>query len=243
MITAKNVSFSISGHKILKNLVYKFQNPGFYGLLGHSGCGKTTFLKLLSRFINPSSGEIVYDRDAYAGYVPQDDIIYSSLSVFDNLLYIYMMTNPAIDERTAGKEVDKLITTMGLIKQRKVKVSKLSGGQRKRVNIGRALLGDPEVLFLDEPTSGLDPKSEKSIMGHLKKLSEKKLIVLTTHIMESIDFFDAVIILGEGSIVFHGPAGEARRFFGVEEFAKIYDILAEKKASEIIDRFRRFTKK
>lgn len=240
MISVKKVDFSIYGNYILKNLVFKFQTPGFYGLLGHSGCGKTTFLKLLSRFNHPTAGEIVYERDVYAGYVPQDDIIYSSLSVFDNLYYIFLMTNPGVDENVAVQEVDLLIATMGLSDHRKKKVSKLSGGQRKRVNIGRALLGDPEVLFLDEPTSGLDPKSEKAIMGYLKKLAQTKLIVLTTHIMESIDLFDSVIILSEGNIVFHGHASQARTFFKVEEFSKVYDILAAKKASEIMDAFRRF---
>ena len=119
MISVKNASFNVFGNKILNNLNYKFKFPGFYALLGSSGCGKTTFLKLLSGFNKPSSGEILYTREVYAGYVPQDDIIYSTLNVFDNLFYIYLMTNPDSDEKIAEKEVNKLISAMGLSDHKK----------------------------------------------------------------------------------------------------------------------------
>jgi ABC-type multidrug transport system ATPase subunit len=117
-------------------------------------------------------------------------------------------------------------------------VSKLSGGQRKRLSLGVELLGDPDVLFADEPTSGLDPALERSLTELFRKMADNgRTVVVTTHIMSSLSLFDRLAVLVAGRLVYFGPPDTIKSFFQVEDLADIYGLLTEGSAKEWRKRF------
>jgi len=139
-----------------------------------------------------------------------------------------------------------VLRSLELDSQAKTKIKKLSGGQRKRVNLGIELLTSPPLLFLDEPTSGLDPALEERMMKLFHKLSrEGRTVIVSTHIMESLHVLDLVAILHKGWLVFYGPPDLALNSFKVQEFADIYNKLMKFAPEELaapIPNNRPFTK-
>ena len=212
--------------------------PGqFIGILGPSGAGKTTLLDALSGLRPAESGKVQFDQtDLYKnlgqlrtlfGYVPQDDIVHSDLTVTEALTFAARLRLAAGTPRSEiVKLVDHTITSLGLADRVNLKISRLSGGQRKRVSVGVELLSRPPLLFLDEPTSGLDPLAEFKLMELLRRLADTGCTVIcTTHVMENVYLMDQIAIVSGGRVVFQGPPDEARSKFGVTRLSLLYDAL------------------
>jgi ABC transport system ATP-binding/permease protein len=212
--------------------------PGqFIGILGPSGAGKTTLLNALSGLRPAESGKILFDQtDLYKylgqlrslfGYVPQDDIVHSDLTVTEALTFAARLRLPAGTPRLEiVKLVDHTITSLGLSDRVNLKIGRLSGGQRKRVSVGVELLSRPPLLFLDEPTSGLDPLAEFKLMELLRRLADTGCtVVCTTHVMENVYLMDQIAIISDGRVVFQGAPDEARSKFGVTRLSALYDAL------------------
>ncbi len=212
--------------------------PGqFIGILGPSGAGKTTLLDALSGLRPAESGKVQFDQtDLYKnlgqlrtlfGYVPQDDIVHSDLTVTEALTFAARLRLAAGTPRSEiVKLVDHTITSLGLADRVNLKISRLSGGQRKRVSVGVELLSRPPLLFLDEPTSGLDPLAEFKLMELLRRLADTGCTVIcTTHVMENVYLMDQIAIVSDGRVVFQGPPDEARSRFGVTRLSSLYDAL------------------
>jgi ABC transport system ATP-binding/permease protein len=212
--------------------------PGqFIGILGPSGAGKTTLLDALSGLRPAESGKVQFDQtDLYKnlgqlrtlfGYVPQDDIVHSDLTVTEALTFAARLRLAAGTPRPEiVKLVDHTITSLGLADRVNLKISRLSGGQRKRVSVGVELLSRPPLLFLDEPTSGLDPLAEFKLMELLRRLADTGCTVIcTTHVMENVYLMDQIAIVSGGRVVFQGPPDEARSKFGVTRLSLLYDAL------------------
>ncbi len=211
--------------KILDDITLSIQPGEFVGILGPSGAGKSTLLKTLNGYIQPTVGRVLLNDtslyDAYdmfrnsIGYVPQDDILHRELSVEKSLEYVAKLRLPKdLSASQRMNIIDSTIEALGLSHVRQQPIERLSGGQRKRVSIGSELLTKPSVLFLDEPTSGLDPSVEEKIMRHFQKMAHNGTTVLiTTHILYSLDLLDRIIILSQGKLVFFGTPGEALEFF------------------------------
>ena len=116
-----------------------------------------------------------------------------------------------------------MIGLLGLAERRKTRVSKLSGGQRKRVNVGVELLSEPKILFADEPASGLDPALERSLTETFRKMADDgAAVVVTTHIMTSLELYDRLAVIVKGHLAFFGPPDDAKPYFEVDDFTKIY---------------------
>ncbi|GAC1354520.1 MAG: hypothetical protein NVSMB38_33130 [Ktedonobacteraceae bacterium] len=210
----------------------------FVALVGGSGAGKSTLMDALNGLRPAQEGKIFYNGQDYyrhlaafstqLGYVPQDDIVHRDLTVERALYYAAKMrlpedfTNEQIEQR-----INEVLDDVDMKERRHLLISKLSGGQRKRVSIALELLSKPSIFFLDEPTSGLDPGLDRKMMFLLRKLADKgHTIILVTHATNNINTCDYVCFLGQGGrLVYFGPPSETRTYFGKTDFAEIYTIL------------------
>lgn len=233
-VEARKVSVSAGFKTILSSISFRARPGQLTAILGPSGAGKSTLFRALNGSQPPNSGQVLYGgEELYAaydtyrtriGYVPQDDILHDALTAREVLFYAGRLRMP---EQTAEEEVERrvaeVLEQVELTDRAGVRVRRLSGGQRKRVNLGVELMTGPPVLFLDEPTSGLDPALEEKMMVLFRRLArDNRTVFLTTHVTESLDQVDRVLLLCSGKLVFAGAPAEAQRFFGVTAFVDIY---------------------
>ena len=210
----------------------------FVALVGGSGAGKSTLMDALNGLRPAQKGTVLYNgKDYYhhlaafstqLGYVPQDDIIHRDLTVEHALYYAAKLRLPSDMTRQQIKErIDEVLEDVDLKGRRHLLVSKLSGGQRKRVSIALELLANPSIFFLDEPTSGLDPGLDRKMMTLLRNLADKgHTIVLVTHATNNINSCDYICFLAAGGhLAFFGPPNDAKTYFGKTDFAEIYSAL------------------
>ncbi len=212
--------------------------PGqFVALVGGSGAGKSTLMRTLLGLDPTDKGMVYLNGNALRsnfgiyrsqiGYVPQDDIVHRELTVAEVLIYAAKLRLPA--DTDIDEVVSKTLEQIEMSERRDVLVSKLSGGQRKRVSIGVELLADPKLFFLDEPTSGLDPGLDKKMMQLLRKLADQgRTVILVTHATANITLCDRIVFVGRGGrLCYFGPPIRALEFFGVTsgDFADIYNEL------------------
>ncbi len=230
------------GRLILNDVSLSIAPREFVAIVGGSGSGKTTLLNALSGF-EPAEGRVLLNGDDYytnfdlyrslIGYVPQDDIIHRELPVGQALRYAALLRLPGdTSEDEINARIERVLAEVDMDAQSEQIVGRLSGGQRKRVSIGMELLAEPGVFFLDEATSGLDPGLEKKLMFTLRRLADGgRTVALVTHATANIKQCDHVAFIGEGRLVFFGPPSVALEFFGVNEFADIYEAIEDDAAS------------
>lgn len=232
-LIAKDVSFKFKNGNIgLRNINIAESSGKLVGLMGASGSGKSTLLNVLNGNEKPSSGSVTINGidihenksqiKGVIGYVPQDDLLMEDLTVFENLYYAAKLCFKELDNKAHYGLVDKTLDALGLSETKDLKVGTplektISGGQRKRLNIGLELLREPSVLFIDEPTSGLSSRDSENIMDLLRDLSLKgKMIYVVIH-QPSIDIFkmfDKLVILDVGGYqIYYGNPIDGIRYF------------------------------
>ena len=228
MINCKNVQKSFSGKKVLSGINFDIEDGEIFGLLGPSGAGKTTLIKILTGQLGFDAGTVIVMNKPVASLTGSDKKnigimmdrfgVYERLSCFDNLMIfadIYGIPHFKINE---------VLTGVGLENDAKTPASKLSKGMRARLSLARVFMHSPELIFLDEPTSGLDPQTMKQI--HKLILEKKKdgcTIFLTTHNMEeAYKLCDNVALLNEGVIVENGNPEEVCRRYNHQKKIKIH---------------------
>jgi ABC transport system ATP-binding/permease protein len=221
-----------SGRAGLQNINIAEQGGKLVGLMGASGSGKSTLLSVLNGSEKPSSGKVsingvdIHEHplnvEGVIGYIPQDDLLIEDLTVFQNLFYAAKLCFGNKTEEEITKLVIHVLVSLGLTEIRDLKVGSplqktISGGQRKRLNIGLELLREPSVLFVDEPTSGLSSRDSENIMDLLKELSLRgKMVFVVIHQPSSDIFkmFDTLIILDSGGFqIYYGNPVEAVNYF------------------------------
>ncbi len=238
-IWGREIDYRVGSVRILDKAEMAGESREFIGILGPSGAGKTSLLKVLSGVASPQSGAVLIDgfniRAHYEevremlGYVPQDDIVHARLTVRQALDFAARLRLPADCPRyEIGKLVEHTAKELQLEDRLETRVGNLSGGQRKRVNVGVELLARPRLLFLDEPTSGLDPATEFKLMTLLRELTRSGCtIVCTTHLMENVFLADKICVVHEGATIFQGSPRKAREHFGVDRLISLYDRIEE----------------
>lgn len=249
-LRARKLRVSFGSKTIVHNVDFHADPGQLIGILGPSGCGKSTLLRALSGFRPANEGRVSFDgQDLYEnfeelkhqiGFVPQDDVVPLALKVERALGYAaeLRLRHLSVEERKG--RVDGVIRLLGLSERRRLRVSKLSGGQRKRVSVAMELISRPRLLFADEPTSGLDPALERALMENFKKLTDDgRVVIVTTHIMSSLDLLDVVCVLSDGRRCFFGPPKRLKEFFEVEDFVEIYSKLQARPAREWEEAFKR----
>ncbi len=230
---AKNITYKFNEKKIgIHDLSFKEESGKMVGLIGSSGAGKTTLLNVLNGTSRPNEGDVSINGynmftdkkqlEGVVGYVSQDDLLMESLTVFENLYFNAKLCFDGYSNFHLIRTVLNLLKDLGLYEARNMKVGspldkKISGGQRKRLNIALELIREPSVLFLDEPTSGLSSRDSAKIMDMLKNLALKgKLIFVVIHQPSSDIFkmFDRLLILDTGGyLIFNGNPLEAVSYF------------------------------
>lgn len=223
---------------LLNDISLSIPARSFVALVGGSGAGKTTLLDALSGLRSAQEGSVFYNGQDYyrhlaafstqLGYVPQEDIIHRELTVERALYYAAKLRLPRdFTEAQIKQRIDEVLDDVEIKHRRSLLISRLSGGQRKRVSIALELLAKPSVFFLDEPTSGLDPGLDRKMMLLLRKLADKgHTVILVTHATHNINVCDYVCFLAAGgNLAYFGPPEEAKVYFKQPDFAEIYSML------------------
>ena len=203
ILQAKNISKRYGNHLAVNNIHLQFEKGTFNAILGPNGAGKSTTISMLIGLKQPTKGEIIYEPGAKIGMVFQTSVLDEMLTVRENLAIRARQYKGLKPNR-----VSDLIGRLGLSAFQKQRYGTLSGGQKRRVDIARALLHGPDLLFLDEPTTGLDIQTRKSIWDLLYQLQREEgmTVVLTTHYLDEADEADQIYIVDHGKVIAQGSA-------------------------------------
>jgi ABC-2 type transport system ATP-binding protein len=223
-LEAEGLGFSYGERKALVDVSFAIARGEVFGFLGPNGGGKTTLFKLLSTLVPIQSGRArVLGRDLAGdtvairrkmGVVFQHPSVDGKLTVLENLQHhgrLYGISGRRLKERSAA-----MLDSLGLTARAGDLVETLSGGMRRRVELAKAMLHQPELLLLDEPSTGLDPMARREFFGHLEQLSRRDnvTIVLTTHHMEEAERCDRIAMLHQGQLVACAAPGELKSRVG-----------------------------
>jgi lipooligosaccharide transport system ATP-binding protein len=217
-LTVSGLRKSYGENEVVAGVSFTLRGGECFGLLGPNGAGKTTTLRLALGLSDPDAGEIrlcglavpPHGRAArlHVGVVPQTDSLDPDFSVAENLIVFARYFG--IREAAIRSRIPKLLEFAGLEGRAKSKIQSLSGGMKRRLNLARALVNDPELLVLDEPTTGLDPQARHLIWDRLKKLLQQgKTVLLTTHFMDEAErLCDRLAIMDAGRFIAEGSPRE-----------------------------------
>ena len=236
-LVAEELTFALPGGRtLLQGVSFRVQPSKLIAVIGPSGAGKSTLLRALTGSQPATSGRVLYNgSDLYENYaslqqrigvVPQDDVVHRQLTVDQALGYAAELRLPA-DYTAAGRraEVERVLGELGLKEHAGTQISRLSGGQRKRVSVALELLTQPNLLLLDEPTSGLDPNLDRSIMTLLRNQADGgRTVVVITHSVANLGLCDEVLILAPGGrVAYFGPPSGITDYFGGSDYADVFE--------------------
>lgn len=223
-IEVKNLKKSFGEFQAVQGVEFAARQGEILSLLGPNGAGKSTTISMLSGLLAPSEGEAAImghsirtqpqAAKASLGVVPQDIALYPDISARENLVFWGKMYG--LRGATLKTRVDEVLETIGLADRQKDAVGKFSGGMKRRVNIGAALLHKPQVVIMDEPTVGIDPQSRRHILDNVKELNRQGMTVLyTTHYMEeAAELSHHIAIMDQGKVIAYGTHDELIKLVG-----------------------------
>jgi ABC-2 type transport system ATP-binding protein len=231
----------------VQGVSFDVQAGEIFSLLGPNGAGKSTIISMLACLLEPTKGDalvmghsILHDPmavKAAIGVIPQEIALYEDLSARENLNFwgkMYGLRGAALRQR-----VDEVLEVIGLTERQKGRVSKFSGGMKRRLNIGIALLHKPQVIIMDEPTVGIDPQSRRNILDNVKELNQQGMTVLyTTHYMEEAQELSQpsghITIMDQGKVIAHGTHDELVKIVG--ELDRI-DLIISAESERMLERW------
>ena len=223
-IEVKNLHKDYGDLKAVDGVSFEVRQGEIFSLLGPNGAGKTTTISMLSCLLRPDEGEALVmghsikdDQmgvKSVLGVVPQEIALYNDLTARENLTFwgkMYGLRGTALRTR-----VDEVLEVIGLTERARDRVGKYSGGMKRRVNIGVALLHKPRVIYMDEPTVGIDPQSRRNILDSVVALKNQGMTVLyTTHYMEEAqELSDHIAIMDSGKVIAYGTNAELVKIVG-----------------------------
>ncbi len=211
---------------------------GMFGLLGRNGAGKTTLMKVLSTLLPKSEGDVtVCGRNVeqaqsvrkIVGYLPQEFSMYPNMTVYEAMDYLGVLSGLKKSQRK--QRIPQLLHRVNLQDDTRKKVKALSGGMKRRLGIAQAILHNPKVLIVDEPTAGLDPEERVRFRNLLCEIAEKRIVILSTHIVGDIEATcENIAVLDEGEMIYRGTVG------GLIQMAegKVYSAEISKRELELL---------
>lgn len=224
MLKVEQLSKSYDGKSIVDQLHLHIKAGEAYGLLGPNGAGKSTTIGMISGLIKPQSGSIMIGEvnmlqapkqaQRYIGIVPQEIALYLKMTARENLMFwgrMYGLKGQQLKQRVA-----EVLQIIGLEDRANDKVGAYSGGMKRRVNIGAAILHEPQLLIMDEPTVGIDPQSRNHILQTVKQLNEQGMtIIYTSHYMEEVEYLCTRIgIIDHGKLLAEGSIEQLQQLVG-----------------------------
>lgn len=183
---------------------------GVYGLIGENGAGKSTIMKILTRQISYDKGTILLEGEEWSdenkkniGYLPQQFDFFEHLTVLEALVYLLQIRGIAITDK--NKQILKWLEYLNLLECTGKRIKELSGGMRQRLGIAQAFMGNPDVILLDEPTVGLDPKERLAFRNMVNAMSDQKIVLISTHILDDVESTcEKMISLKSGKVTYEG---------------------------------------
>lgn len=239
IVSLKNVSIGFNGELVLDNLNLDISKGKFVTLLGASGCGKTTILRIIGGFLHPDKGDVYFENKKITNYPPhkrevntvfQKYALFPHLNVFDNVAFGLVIAKKSKEE--INERVNEMLKMVGLHRFSERYVDSLSGGQQQRVAVARALANYPKLLLLDEPFAALDLRLKKDMQVELKKIQKKigiTFISVTHDQEEALSMSDTVVVIDEGKIQ---QIGSPTDIYNEPKNAFVADFIGE---SNIID--------
>ena len=217
MLSANHLSKSYAKRPVVKDVSFSVNQGEVVGLLGPNGAGKTTCFYMTTGLVKQDGGQIILDDEDITespmhgrarkglGYLPQEPSIFRKLSVRDNILAI-LETRKDLSHSQRQQKLESLLNEFNITHLTESDGMSLSGGERRRVEIARALAADPKFILLDEPFAGVDPISVNDIKGIIRHLSDKGIGVLITdhNVRETLDICARAYIIGEGHVIAEG---------------------------------------
>tara|TARA_A100001011_G_scaffold347069_1_gene383891 strand:- start:6949 stop:7842 length:894 start_codon:yes stop_codon:yes gene_type:complete len=203
----KKVAKSFGATKVLSGISFTLKEGEVVGLLGPNGAGKSTLMRILSGYYTNWDGDVIFFEKSYrnhlrsikneVGYLTENNPLYPDMYVIEYLNYVAELF------RRKKAPINQLIKKTGLLNHYNKKIKFLSKGYKQRVGIAAALINNPRLVILDEPTTGLDPNQLLEIRKLIRELGNKKIVLLSTHILQEVDAIcDRVLIINKGEIVF-----------------------------------------
>jgi ABC-2 type transport system ATP-binding protein len=241
-IVLENFSKDYGNVKAVVSLTLRIPEGEIFGLLGPNGSGKTTTINCLSGLINPTGGvlkvggfDVRKETEKFReilGICPQDTALYPFLSGKENIQLFGDLYS--VPKDLLKRNVAYVIEKVGLTDDADRRVSKYSGGMKRRVGIAMALVQDPKIAFLDEPTVGMDPQSRRAIWDFVVELKDKgKTILLTTHYMEEAEeLCDEVGIIDHGKLIELGSPDNLKAKYGAKDLEEVFIRLTGRKIRE-----------
>ena len=237
VIETANLVKEYNDRRVVNNVSIRVEQGSIVGLLGPNGAGKTTTFYMIVGIIKPDSGTVTLDGEdisplpmymrarAGIGYLPQEASIFRKMTVEENILAILEANN--VPEKQRVEKMNALIEEFHIEHIRKNKGTELSGGERRRVEIARALATEPSFILLDEPFAGIDPIAVNDIQNMIAHLAQRGIgILITDHnVRETLSIVDKAYILANGEILLHGDSETiandpvARKYYLGENFS------------------------
>ncbi|MFM1894882.1 MAG: LPS export ABC transporter ATP-binding protein [Flavobacteriales bacterium] len=227
----ENIQKTYRGRRVVDHVSIEVSQGEIVGLLGPNGAGKTTSFYMIVGLVKPDKGKVFLDQlditkqamyqraQLGLGYLPQEVSVFRKLSVEDNIMAILEMTK--LTKKQRQEKLEKLLTEFSLQKVRKTLGNRLSGGEKRRTEIARALATDPKFVLLDEPFAGVDPIAVEDIQAIVADLRKRNIGVLITdhNVQETLSITDRAYLLFEGKIL---RSGTAEELASDEQVRKVY---------------------
>jgi len=227
----QHIEKTYKGRTVVRNVSFEVNQGEIVGLLGPNGAGKTTSFYMIVGLVRPDKGKVFLDDTEITklpmykraqmgiGYLPQEISVFRKLSVEDNIMAILEMTN--LDRPSREQKLEQLLNEFSLQHVRKNLGNRLSGGEKRRTEIARALATDPKFVLLDEPFAGVDPIAVEDIQSIVWELKKRNIgILITDHnVQETLSITDRAYLLFEGSIL---KSGTAEDLAADEQVRKVY---------------------
>lgn len=244
MLQINNLKKYFKNIKAVDDISFTVEKGDIFGLLGPNGAGKSTTISMIATLLAPDSGQILYNSidivqnprllQKSLGLVPQDIALYPSLTGLENLKFwgrAYGLSGTALTKR-----IEYISEIIGIKERLKDRVKKYSGGMKRRLNIGAALLHEPKLIIMDEPTVGIDPQSRNHILDTVKELTKNDTtIIYTSHYMEEVELLcNNLCIMDNGRIIASGTKDEIIKSVGAKSELELKLSKHDKQLAEAI---------
>lgn len=240
IVSVKNFSLTLGGKRIVEDLSFDVKSGEVFAFLGANGSGKTSTIRALLNIYQPTHGELLIEgapfspeRASLVGYLPEERGLYLRSKVIDIMVYFGQLKG--MSRADAKKYSLDYLERVGLSDKANLRIKKLSGGQQQKIQLGVAIMNDPELLILDEPTKGLDPVNRKLLLDIVDEHQAKgAAVIYITHLMEEVErLADSLLVLKEGKARAYGSVSAVKKQFKSNSIEEIFVSIYNEKSTEV----------